>query len=101
MVKFVERCLIGCERYAFAIVVEDAQEASQVKKGTWFFVVFDGCDTLCRLFTVILVDNILKVLGIALAKAAFAMLVLSPCCNREIAMCRCSQCCSRDSDMMV
>jgi hypothetical protein len=90
--KFVERSLmLGCEWYAFAVVVEDAQEASQVDKGIWLFAVHDGCDAFCRWFTVILVDSILKVLDIAQAKAAFADLGAQSVCNRESTMRRCSR----------
>jgi hypothetical protein len=70
--KFVVMTLmLGCERYASAVLVTDAQEASQIDKGIWCFAVHYGYDALCRPFTSILLDSIPKVLDLALAKAAF------------------------------
>jgi hypothetical protein len=63
--------MLGCERYACAVVVKDAQEASQVDKGISLFVVHNGCDALCRLFTSIFVDSIPKLLDLAVPQAAF------------------------------
>jgi hypothetical protein len=63
--------MLDCEQYASAVVVEDAQETSQIDKDICSFVVRDGCDMFHRRFTSIIVDSILKVLDIAVAKATF------------------------------
>jgi hypothetical protein len=63
--------MLGCEQYAFAVAVKDAQEASLVNKGIWFFVVPDGYDAFCTRFTSILDDSIPKSLTIDLAIAVF------------------------------
>jgi hypothetical protein len=41
---FVRSFILGCEWHDYAVVDKDCQEASQVSKSMWFFVVHDGYD---------------------------------------------------------